>query len=150
MNLDRLTKAQLIEKLNKEERLTSQLEVELEETRKRLEKAQARVSELEQISAEALQTAQRASRAAETFRYSVEKEEKLAGAFAQTSRGLVTAMDVLTESNVIRGGTIRNLQKLFSPVTICPQCGHVRQSEEHDVLLCDKCLAARTKPSGQV
>lgn len=139
MDLNRFTKIQLIKKLEGEEKLTSQLEVDVEE-------AEKRIKELEQISTETLQTAQRASRAVETFRYSMERELRLGSFLATTTRGLVGSMDATTEANVIRDNIIQNLRKLSGPVIICPKCGHVLRSKEPDVLLCDACMKARTKP----
>lgn len=154
MKLDRFTKAQLIKKLKTEERLTAKLEVTLEKANADLRqdhfdlnKAHERIKELEQISAEALQTAKQASRAVETFRYTGEKEIDLAASFAKTSKGLIGALNATMESNLIRENMVQNLRKLFHPVTICPRCGHIQRSKEHNVLLCDACMAARTKSS---
>lgn len=137
MGLKDLTKAQLVEKLRREEKLTAQLEIDLEDARRR-------AGEEQDHAIQAVQLANRANSAVETFRFLQEGSER-------TERSLSNALDNVGQlqrdavaMSRLKSRVIERLRKLSGPVVICPRCGDVQRSEEHDVLLCSKCMAERT------
>ena len=155
MRVDRLTKSQLGKKFVEEKKLTIQLQSDLSAANQRIKEYEQReldltkeankhIKNLNQTATQAVQTATRASNAVETFRYTQEQSEGLAGHMATVVGGLTGAYRMASQVNHIKGAVFRNLSELFEPFTMCPRCGKVWRSEERDVLLCETCLKDRT------
>jgi len=136
MSLNRLTKDQLVKRLKEEEKLSSRLEVDLEDARRR-------VKELEETSTKALRTAQRASRAVETFRYIQEQSSSMVENLSRVVDGLMGVQKIETAGSSARKRAVEQLRQLSETVAICPKCGNVRPNDEHDNLLCEICMTGR-------
>lgn len=136
MSLNRLTKDQLVEKLKREEKLTAELEIKLGDTRREL-------SKMEQNANEAFQLANRANITVETFRYLLEETDRSEGHLRVALENLSALHEGGVGASSVRGKVIERMRKLTGPVVICPRCGQVQKSAEHDVLLCQVCVSER-------
>jgi len=133
MSLNRLTKDQLVKRLKEEEKHSAQLEIDLEDARRRL-------SAMEQTAHEALQTARTASRTVETFRYIQEGSDKTESYFSQALEAMTELHRKVLAASKVRGRVITNLRAMIDPVIICPRCGAVEVSDEPNILLCERCF----------